>query len=87
MRPIRTCRDLGAAIRQARIDQGLTQAALAGRARVSRPWLSEVETGKRTAEVGRVMWVLDALGLAVTIVPADHPDAFDLNSYIDNWNN
>ena len=87
MREIRSCREFGAAIRKARNDQGLTQAELAAKSGVSRPWLSELETGKRTAEFGRVLWVLDALDLAVTLTPAADPDAFDLNSYIDNWNN
>ena len=69
MRPISTPRDLGAAIRQARSDRGLTQAALASQAGVSRPWLSDLERGKTTVETGRVMAVLDALGLAISLVP------------------
>ena len=46
MRPIRTPRDLGLAIRRARADRGWTQADLADRANVGRPWLSELEGGK-----------------------------------------
>lgn len=87
VRPIRTSRELGAAIRQTRKDQGLSQAALAAQADVGRPWLSELETGKQTAEVGRVLRVLDALGLAAVLVSAANPDpdSFDLDDYIDNW--
>ena len=87
VRSIRTCRELGAAIRQSRKDQGLTQAALAAKARVGRQWLSELETGKQTAEVGRVLWVLDALDLNITLREAadSDPDTFDLNAYVDTW--
>ncbi|MCY4101659.1 MAG: helix-turn-helix domain-containing protein [bacterium] len=70
MRPLQTSRDLGAAIRRARQDRGLSQAELAARAGVGRPWLSEVERGKRTAEVGRVLLVVSALDLAVALVDA-----------------
>ena len=63
VRPVRTSRDLGAAIRRARHDSGLSQAELATRAGVGRPWLSEMESGKRTAEIGRILLVVSALGL------------------------
>ena len=61
--------------------------ALAAKARVGRQWLSELETGKQTAEVGRVLWVLDALDLNVTLRAAvdSDPDTFDLNAYVDTW--
>jgi HTH-type transcriptional regulator/antitoxin HipB len=70
MRPIQTTTAFGAAIRRARHDQGLSQLELARRAGVGRPWLSELERGKRTAEIGRALAVLSALELAVTFVPA-----------------
>lgn len=73
MRPLRTSRELGAALRRARQDRGLSQAELAARAGVGRPWLSEVESGKRTAEVGRVLLVVSALDLAVALVAAPEP--------------
>jgi HTH-type transcriptional regulator / antitoxin HipB len=70
MRPIRTPRELGLAIRRARSDRGWTQADLADRAHVGRQWLSELEGGKRTAELGRVLAVVEALKLAITLTPA-----------------
>ena len=70
MRPIRTPRDLGLSIRRARADRGWTQADLADRANVGRPWLSELEGGKRTAELGRVLAVIEALQLVVDLTPA-----------------
>lgn len=73
MRLIQTTRAFGAAVRGARKDRGLSQAELAAKARVGRPWLSELETGKRTAELGRALSVLAALDLAITLVPMpDH---------------
>ena len=73
MRPLRTSRDLGAAIRGARQDRGLSQAELAARAGVGRPWLSEVEGGKRTAEIGRILLVVNALDLTMALLPAPEP--------------
>lgn len=74
MRPIQTSKAFGSAVRRARKDQGLSQVELAARAGVGRPWLSELETGKRTAEFGRALSVLSALDLAVTLVPAPGPE-------------
>ena len=58
---IRTPQDLGASVRGRRRMLNLSQAQVAKTARVSRPWLSEFEAGKPTAEVGRVLAVLSAL--------------------------
>ncbi len=69
MRPIQTTRAFGTAVRRARKDRGMSQAELAAEVGVSRPWLSELETGKRTVELGRALSVLNALGLAVTFMP------------------
>lgn len=69
MRPIQTSRAFGSAVRRARKERGLSQVELAARAGVGRPWLSELETGKRTAELGRALSVLSALDLAIAFVP------------------
>ncbi len=74
MRPIQTSKAFGSAVRRARTDRGLSQVELAARAGAGRPWLSELETGKRTAELGRALSVLSALDLAVTFVPQPSPD-------------
>ncbi|MCP4960159.1 MAG: helix-turn-helix transcriptional regulator, partial [Actinomycetia bacterium] len=63
MRPIQTSRAFGSAVRRARKDQGLSQVELAARAGAGRPWLSELETGKHAAELGRALSVLSALNL------------------------
>lgn len=69
MHPIRTPKAFGSAVRRERTNQGLTQAELAKRAGVGRPWLSELESGKRTVELGRALLVLSALGMAVNFAP------------------
>ncbi len=81
MKGIQTTKALGAAIRQARLDAGMSQATLAAKAGVSRPWLSQLETGKRTTELGLVLTVLGALGLAIdiTAAPPTSPSEVDLD--------
>lgn len=51
---IRTAGDLAAVARGRRLDLGWTQAETAGRAGVSRKWLSDLETGKATVDLGVV---------------------------------
>ncbi len=68
--PILTVGQLGQEVCRARRDLGLTQADLAERALVSRRWLSQLERGHLGAEIGKVMRVVRALELAVTLEPA-----------------
>lgn len=60
---IRTPRDVGLIIREARERLGMSQAALAKKINVSQPWISQVERGKATAEIGIVLLALGALGV------------------------
>jgi len=63
-------RDLGQAVRAARVGQGLTQAELARDAGVGRQWLVEFEAGdKVSAPLDMVLRLLRELGLAVTLDP------------------
>jgi HTH-type transcriptional regulator/antitoxin HipB len=64
---VNTINDLAAVLRGRRLALGVSQADLARRAGVSRQWLSELEHGKRRAELGLVLAVLDALGLQLDI--------------------
>lgn len=67
-RAARTPAQLGAAIRGARQQAGLTQAELAERAGVSRRWLLMLENGKAPgAELAKVMRTLEVLGLGMTV--------------------
>ena len=79
--PIRTAGEIGEFIRSAREGAQMTQAALAGELRVSRKWVSEVEQGKQSAEVGKVLAALLHLGftLMATRTP---PAAADVDALL-----
>ncbi|MCW6005229.1 helix-turn-helix domain-containing protein [Micromonospora sp. CPCC 205371] len=82
---IASARDLGLVIRQARQDRGQTQAELATAAGVSRRWLSDLEAGKATAEIGLILRTLDALGVGLDAVPVQPgPDELDLDALLDD---
>lgn len=61
--------DIGQAIRSARKQQGLTQQQFADIVGVGVRFLSELERGKPTAEVGLVLRVLADAGYEVVIQP------------------
>jgi y4mF family transcriptional regulator len=69
-----TARDLGMYVRDRRRRLGLTQAELSAKAEVSRRWLSDLEAGKPTAEIGLVFKALYALDLSLEARPAEPPD-------------
>lgn len=80
-------RDLGAALRDARRRAGLSQQELADRARVSRQWLSRLETGSNPgAELRKVLDVLGALGLSLTLEPLPKPP-FGADPFADLFGN
>lgn len=64
---------LGAALRNARIEAGLTQVELGERAGVSRQLVGRVESGSPRGEVGRVAQIAAALGYRLTITPRKPP--------------
>lgn len=57
--------DMGAMIREARKIQGLTQADLAAISNTNRMFISDVERGKATCQIGKILSVLSALGIAL----------------------
>lgn len=63
MTRLRSMEDLASVIRAERRRQGMTQAELAGLCGVGVTFLSQLENGKRTAEVGKVLDVLTMLGV------------------------
>lgn len=63
MTQVRSAGELGDVIRAERRRQGLTQAELAELCGVGVTFLSQLENGKRTAEVGKVLDVLTMLGI------------------------
>jgi HTH-type transcriptional regulator/antitoxin HipB len=85
-----TTRDLAAAIRGRRFALGMTQADLAARVGVSRPWLSQIESGKPTANIGLVIRLLDALGLQLEVTdrpPSADDSPTDLDALLDEYDN
>ena len=70
-----TAADIGGIVRAARKDAGLRQYELAGAAGVGLRFIVELEGGKATAQVGKVLQVLNALGCSVEILPPPAPPA------------
>ncbi|MEW6018907.1 MAG: helix-turn-helix transcriptional regulator [Pseudomonadota bacterium] len=60
---------IGQAVRSARKGLGLTQPELAAAAGVGLRFLVELERGKPTVRLDRMLAVLDALGLELQIAP------------------
>lgn len=77
-------RDLGIYLRDRRRAAGLNQTDFAATAGVSRRWLSDLEAGKPTIEIGLVFHVIAALGLYVDVQPEPDTD-FDLDAYLDSF--
>lgn len=61
---------LGGLIRDARLQQGISQADLATRADVARSWLARVEAGHRNAELEPLLRLLTALDLSLSLRPS-----------------
>jgi HTH-type transcriptional regulator/antitoxin HipB len=88
---INSIRAFAATVRGRRQDLGLSQGELAGRARVSRQWVNEFESGKPGAEMQLILRLLDALDLRLLVEgdarsAADRPrpsTADDLDSLIE----
>ncbi len=64
---VRTPRELGAFVRDARTQRRLTQAELAKQVGVSRSWVIDLEAGKRTLEIGLVLLVLETLEIRLEL--------------------
>jgi HTH-type transcriptional regulator / antitoxin HipB len=64
-----TVQELGAAVRDARRQQGLDQLLLADLAGVSDRFIRDLEHGKPTVRLQEVLRVLEALGLTLQVQP------------------
>jgi HTH-type transcriptional regulator / antitoxin HipB len=62
-----TVREAAAAVRELRMDAGMTQSDLAQKARVSRSFLSDVEAGKASVESAKLFDVFQALGYEIAL--------------------
>ncbi len=69
-------RDIGRLIRARRQELRWSQTELAQRAGTTRRWISEIENGKATAEIGLVLATLRTLDIELRLeVPGARPDA------------
>ncbi len=64
---------LGQAVRTARLAAGLTQRDLAGACGTSARFIVELERGKATAQIGKIMHVLQMLGLRLHLDGLESP--------------
>lgn len=70
-RTIRTAEDLGRLIREQRKRQGLRQTDLAAIIGASHVFVGDVEKGKPSVQLGRVLRLLDELGLELRLSVPD----------------
>lgn len=63
--------ELGRAVRAARLARGLTQEDLADRANVSRKFVNQLEEGKVSTHLGKVLTVMMSVGLVGMVVPVE----------------
>lgn len=66
-----TPKEIGIAVRAMRKRQGLRQDQLAGAAGVGLRFLIELEAGKETAQLGKTLAVLSALGCKIDLTAPD----------------
>ena len=71
--PLKSVSELGKFIRENRKSRQLTIATLSGLSNVSPKFLSELERGKETAEIGKTLDVIRALGLDLVIRNRSEP--------------
>lgn len=74
--------DVGRYVQERRRQLGLTQSQLATSAGVSRRWLSDLESGKATTELGLVLRTLNTLGVVLDLQPQEADLDLDLDEYL-----
>lgn len=62
-----TMKEIGSLIRVTRKEQGLSQEELAGLSGTGRRFISDIENGKNSIQVGKLLLVIQALGLNLYI--------------------
>jgi HTH-type transcriptional regulator/antitoxin HipB len=68
--PIQNIDDLAKVVKLARKKQGLSQIELAGISGLGRRFISELERGKPTAQIAKVILVLNVLGVGLETIQA-----------------
>lgn len=64
---IKTIEDVGKLVKETRKKQGFTQVQLAQLSNVGARFLSDLENGKQTCEVGKMLKVLANLGIKLEV--------------------
>lgn len=64
---ISTISDLGKAVRDDRKRRGMTQAEFASLCGVGQDYISELENGKTTMEIGKVLSIVTTLGFMIKL--------------------
>jgi transcriptional regulator with XRE-family HTH domain len=65
------CMELGGSLRRIRVERGLTQAEVAGRAAISRLAYRNIETGRSSPRITTLLAIARALGVsAAALLPA-----------------
>ena len=64
---IRTCEAMGKRMRELRRAQGVTQAQLAGLSNTGVRFISDLENGKETCQLGKILHVLATLGVDIVV--------------------
>jgi len=72
---VRSVADIGKAVRKKRKEDGLSLAEAAALCGVGYRFLSNLENGKATAELGKTLEVVSGLGLQVQVGPKGWPHA------------
>lgn len=71
---LRTPADIGLALREARLSLGMTQAELAAELELPQSTVSELEAGKATIHIRRILGIAQLLDMSLTATWED-PDA------------
>jgi len=66
---IETAAELGQLLRDNRVEQHFTLERVSGMTNIGMRFLSELERGKETAQLGKVLQIIHQLGLEVIIQP------------------
>jgi HTH-type transcriptional regulator / antitoxin HipB len=69
--PIATPQSIGIQLKQRRQELGLNQSDLAMSCGTGTRFISDLENGKETCQLGKTLRVLAALGLSVSILTSD----------------
>lgn len=85
--------DLGPALREVRLAEGITQSDLAEAAGVGRQWLNAFEAGdKPSARLDMILRIIDILDVSVTLTRPTRPlaagpppEPIDLNAFLESF--